>query len=757
MKTNEKTVAIRIQIRGVVQGVGFRPHVYRLAMEYGIKGWVLNSSAGVVIEAEGQPLVVDRFLHRVIEEAPPLVRIKEVEVFPINAKGLSDFVIRESERQAEKKALVPPDIAVCADCRREVTDPGDRRYRYPFTNCTNCGPRFTIVKDVPYDRENTTMAVFPMCSVCREEYENPINRRFHAQPNACPVCGPRLKLVDREGQELPSDKVVALLKAGYIVAVKGLGGFHLACDATNAQTVATLRRRKRREAKPFAVMVRDLEVAYKYCRVNKYEAEWLSSPQAPIVILERNLETILPERELHPGISTRGVMLPYTPMHFLLFDDDLEILVMTSANISDEPLIIDNEEALAKLGEVADYFLIHNREIYNPCDDSVLRVTPLGQTQFYRRARGFVPEGIKLPFKTRPVLALGGEMKSTFCLTRGDEAFLSQHWGDLNHHDNYMCFITSIPRFKKMLAVEPEVLVHDLHPEYQTTRWARSQEGIELRAVQHHWAHMASCMAENSLTGEAVGIICDGTGWGMDGAVWGCEILVGDYSHFERCGHLRYIPLPGGDQAIKRPYRMAFSYLYDVWGEEALSWAECYLKDLGKEERELLIIQCRRGLNSLPTSSLGRLFDAVSAFLGICSFNRYEGQAAVELEEAAGGRIGEPYSCEVYQEDGKWIMDMRPLWRELGGDLRKGKDIGLVAARFHGTVVSMLAEVATKVARAKRLEHVVLSGGSFHNRLLLAKLTQTLEMAGLRVYHQNRVPPGDGGLSLGQAAIAGWR
>lgn len=745
--------AYQIRITGIVQGVGFRPFVYRLAQQYHLKGWVLNSSAGVVIEAEGDRDELQEFAHIMVESPPPLAVIRNCELKAIEPRGFEEFSIRHSESEADKAVMISPDIAICEDCKREVMDASDRRRGYPFTNCTNCGPRFTIIKDVPYDRAQTTMAPFPMCRECRQEYENPLHRRFHAQPNACPVCGPHTTLVDRQGREV-KEKVVTLLKQGYIVAVKGLGAFHLAADAASTDAVKNLRQRKHRNAKPFAVMARDLQVADRYCLINDIERKWLTSPQAPIVILERKDDSWLPDELIHPGISTLGVMLPYTPLHYLLFDDELELLLMTSANISDEPLIINNQEAMEKLSEVADFFLLHNREIFNPCDDSVMRVTPLLTPQLLRRARGFVPLGIELPVKTRPVLALGGEMKSTFCMTRDGEAFLSQHWGDLSHYHNYCKFLDAIPRFKKMLDVEPEVIAHDLHPNYQTTRWAREQTGIKRVAVQHHYAHLAAAMVDNGLTGEVLGVICDGTGWGTDSAVWGFEILQGDYHSFQRLGHLGYVPLPGGDLAIRRPYRMALVYLLQAWGEEGLELAERYLPALGREEKQVVWMQVNKGLQVVPTSSCGRLFDAVAALLGVCSLNRYEGQAAIELEAIADRSVGGYYDYELERQDGQWLLNVFPMWHGLAADLQQGQPVETMAGKFHNTLVGMITGVLKRVRDETGLNRVVLSGGVFHNQILLLRLVQRLLETEFIPYHHQQVPPGDGGISLGQAVIA---
>ncbi len=742
----------KIKITGIVQGVGFRPHVYRLAHEHGLKGWVLNASTGVYIEVEGDEDNLKEFTRRLVEEPPPLAVIRSCLVEKIGFQGFEQFTIRESAEENAKTAMISPDIAICEDCKREVRDPGDRRYTYPFINCTNCGPRFTIIKDIPYDRAKTTMAPFPMCPECQQEYENPLHHRFHAQPNACPVCGPHTTLVDENGRQVDIP-VVDLLKDGKIVAVKGLGGFHLAADATNSEAVKALRERKRRDAKPFAVMARDLEAARRYARINLLEEKWLNSPQAPIVVMESNFNPVLDADIIHPGLKTLGVMLPYTPIHYLLFDNELDLLIMTSANISDEPLIIDNDAALNKLKGIADYFLLHNREIYNPCDDSVMMVTRINTPHYFRRARGFVPLGIQVPPSPQPVLAVGGEMKNTFCVTREGEAFLSQHWGDLNHYLNYRNFLNGIKRFENMLSVKPEVIAHDLHPNYQTTRWARQQQDFKTIAVQHHFAHMAAVMAEHHLQGEVLGLICDGTGWGTDGAIWGCEVLKGDYRNFERRGHLKYLPLPGGDLTAQRPYRMALVYLLAALGEnKALSVAGKYLPDLADTERDLMLARITGGKEIL-TSSCGRLFDAVGALLGICPINHYEGQAAIELEAYATEKEGN-YSYNIDCEEDMWIMNPLPMWPELLADLEKEMPAGEIAYKFHLTMVKMFTEVLQKVREESGLNRVVLSGGVFHNQILLVELLHSLQNAGFTAYQHQQLPPGDGGLSLGQAIIA---
>jgi len=745
--------AYRITIKGIVQGVGFRPHVYRLAAEFGLKGWVLNSSAGVFMEVEGSEETVRAFYEKLLKEPPPLADIRSSAMEAIKIVGYAAFTIKESDDREDKTVMISPDIAICEDCKQEVRNPDDRRYEYPFTNCTNCGPRFTIIKELPYDRAKTTMAAFPMCPVCQTEYENPLHRRFHAQPNACPVCGPHTWLVDADGREIQED-VRELLKAGKIVAVKGLGGFHLAADARSEKAVGELRRRKQRDAKPFAVMVRDLAAAGEYCLINEAEEKYLCSPQAPIVILERKEDRQLAAELIHPGLDTLGVMLPYTPLHYLLFDDDLDILIMTSANISDEPLIIDNEEALKKLNQIADCFLLHNRDICNPCDDSVMRVTAANTTHLFRRARGFVPRGISIPVQSQPVLALGGEMKNTFCITRNGEAFLSQHWGDLNHYLNYRNFLNGIERFKKSLYIEPQILVHDLHPNYQTSRWAREQDDMKKIAVQHHHAHLAAAMAEHALQGEVLGLICDGTGWGTDGAVWGGEILKGGYQGFERAAHLKYLPFPGGDLNAQKPYRMGLIYLFAALGEQGLAIARQQLPDLSEAEAQLMLAKMNANTPELMTSSCGRLFDAVAAITGVCGINKYEGQAAAELEACADHTVRGRYSFDLQKKQGLWLMDTLPMMPELLSDKKEGHAAGGMAQKFHLTLAEMFTASLMKVRDESGLNRVVLSGGVFHNQILLMQMIEKLNKEGFTVYHHQQVPPGDGGISLGQAIIA---
>lgn len=752
----EKIASYKIKVNGVVQGVGFRPHVYRLAQDCNLNGWVLNSASGVLIQAEGPLPQLEEFKNRLVEEAPPLASIRSFEVEEVACGHYQDFTIKASLASQENTALIPPDIAVCTDCRREVRDPHDRRFGYPFTNCTNCGPRFTIIEDLPYDRPYTTMKHFTMCPQCQREYDDPSHRRFHAQPNSCPQCGPHITIFDRHGKQTAAS-VTDLLKAGYIVAVKGLGAFHLACAAHHREAAENLRKRKHRDAKPFALMVQDLQAAYKYCTIRPEEEKYLTSPAAPIVILEYVPHHQLPTDLISPGLNTCGIMLPYTPLHYLLFADGLDALIMTSANISDQPLIIDNQQALEKLNGIADYFLVHNRDIYNPCDDSVMSVTGLKTPHFFRRARGYVPLGLPLPHKSEPILALGGEMKNTFCITRGEQAFLSQHWGDLSYYHNFLHYQQGIRRFQKMLAVEPQILVHDLHPDYQTTRLAKAQTGKNILAIQHHHAHLAAVMAENGLEGEVLGLICDGSGYGADGHIWGGEILQGGYQSYKRLAHLAYQPLLGGDVTSRKPYRMAFIYLQRACGTAGIRWAEKYLPALPPEEKQWLAGRLTKDQQEIMTSSCGRLFDAVSALLGICSLNDYEGQAAALLEAQAKryGPVKQFYPYAINTLDGDIIeMSLEPMWAEIIADRQQQAEEPFMAAKFHHTLVLLFTQVLTRLRAKTGINRAVLSGGVFHNQILLQEITRSLEQLEFQVYHHRQVSPGDGGISLGQAVIA---
>jgi len=744
--------AKRIEIKGVVQGVGFRPFVYSNAHNNNIKGWVLNNSQGVIIHAEGSKKNIDAFIFALFNNPPRSSIIKEKAILEEKAKGYQEFTIVESRGGGEQEVLISPDLALCPKCYEDVTRGENRRYKYPFTNCTNCGPRFTIIKGVPYDRPKTTMAGFPMCSMCEEEYHNPLNRRFHAQPNACPECGPQIKLCDGKGKAIFDVTLPELLLKGHILAVKGLGGYHLVCDAKNVQAVNRMRQNKKREAKPFAVMAKNIEIVQKYCYVTSKEAELLDSPQAPIVILPRKSHKL--PLSLAPGVETLGVMLPYTPLHLLLFSGELELLVMTSGNISNNPLIYQDGTALLELHDSADYYLLHNREIYNRCDDSVIRVIN-GQTQIYRRARGYVPLPVEIPEQIA-VLACGGDLKSTFCLTKGTKAFLSQHMGDLDNYNNYKEYTLTAERMQEYLSIKPQAVIVDLHPEYNSQKW-----GCELKKpvikVQHHHAHLASCLADNNHAEKALGVICDGTGYGTDGNIWGMEFLLGDFNGFERLAHLEYVPLPGGEAAVKEPFRMTVSYLYQYFGQAGVWQATENLQSLKKEEIAIIIQQLEAGFNCPLTSSCGRLFDAVSALLGICTKVNYEGQAAIEMEELADRSFqGKGYDFELEQKElSPILISTGRMWKGILKEISQGIKEEKIAAKFHLTVAEMIVTTCQALENLLPSRKVALSGGVMQNKLLVEILVPMLKEKGFEPLLHNQVPANDGGLSLGQAVIGG--
>ena len=750
-----------IEIAGMVQGVGFRPYIYRLAVESNLAGFITNTAAGVSIEVEGLADAVDRFLVRLPKEVPPLARITNLMVTERSLKQDEGFRILPSRAGAERRVLISPDVAICKDCLHELFNPTDRRFRYPFINCTNCGPRYSIVYDIPYDRAKTSMAVFPMCPDCQREYDDPLNRRFHAQPDACWNCGPRVELWDSEGRPLaspdPAAQAADLLATGAIVAVKGLGGFHLAVDAMQGASVERLRERKRRVDKPFAIMAANPERLEEFCRLDEVSRELLLSPEHPIVLLRKKL----PERlaaAVAPFNRDLGVFLPYTPLHHLLFAGHrFTALVMTSGNISEEPIAIDNLEATRRLRGIADYFLVHNRKILVRSDDSVLRVEGQRPRQV-RRSRGYVPAPVFLQEEVPPVLAVGGELKNTICLTRGREAFLSQHIGDLENLESYKFFESTVAGLERILEIEPKLLAYDLHPDYFSTRWALAQEGLERVGVQHHHAHIASCMAENHLEGCVIGFALDGTGYGLDGNVWGGEVLVAEYRDFRRLAHLDYVRMPGGSAAIMEPRRMAISYLFHHFGRDFWGLDVPFTRRLDRSRTETLLRLTQSGTNSSLTSSCGRLFDAVAALAGIREQVNYEAQAAIELEAALEERSEEKgFPFAIHEEGDGWVIDTRPMFLALVEDLREGVPAGRISARFHLGFVDVLARTAELVRGRSGLARVCLSGGSFQNRFLLEHLRDRLEAAAFQVFTHAEVPCGDGGLSLGQALVAAHR
>lgn len=748
----------RLAVIGLVQGVGFRPFVYRLARSYNLAGWVRNTSRGVEIEVEGPPTTLDRFIRQLSEEAPALSRVEQVLSEETAPLAQETFEILASESLPGAEAVIPPDVGLCPECAREIRDPGDRRFQYAFTNCTNCGPRFTLIRRVPYDRPQTTMAVFEMCPACQREYEDPGDRRFHAEPTACPACGPRVWL-EYQGKTL-NDEVLptaaGLLRDGKILAVKGLGGFHLACDARNDGAVRALRERKGRRDKPFALMVRDLDEAARVGDLTDRERSLLLAPERPIVLCRRRPGGGISPLAA-PGNNYLGLLLPYTPLHLLLMDQAPPALVMTSGNLSEEPLVFTNEEAREKLARLADAFLMHNRDIHVPCDDSVVRPLPDGTVIPLRRARGFVPQTVPLPLPAPEILGLGAEQKNTFCLAWGQTALMSQHIGDLDTLETFEYYQLAIRHFEALSRKRPRILAHDLHPHYLSTRYAREQEGARLVAVQHHHAHVAACLAENGRLEKCIGIALDGTGYGPDGTVWGGEVLVADLMGFTRVGHLAPVRLPGGEAAIRRPARMAAAYLYAAYAgnfQEVAQQLGLRFPDL---EWRVLRRQLAAGWNSPLTTSAGRLFDAVAAATGICRKRTYEGQPALELEMAAHSGDQGFYPAEVHQDGETLVLDTLASFRGVVSDRLAGEPSGVIAARFHQSLAEGLAEICGTLRARTRLNLIALSGGVFQNSLLLRRLKTRLEGQGFEVLTHRLVPPNDGGISLGQAAIAAAR
>ena len=729
---------VRARVEGTVQGVGFRPFVYRLASELGVSGHVFNDARGVVVEAEADGQALANFLERLAADAPALASVERVSVRELPCAGPGGFSIRESPGAGEPSALVSADAATCEDCLAELFDPGDRRYRYPFINCTNCGPRFTIVRGVPYDRPLTTMASFTMCAACQAEYNDPADRRFHAQPNACAECGP--------GLSVPLDTVASALHAGAVVAVKGVGGFHLACLASDEATVARLRSRKHREDKPFALMIPSVEAARSLADVSPEDEALLVSRERPIVLLPRRRGAAVAP-SVAPLSPELGLMLPYSPLHHLLLADVGEPLVMTSGNVSDEPIAYRDEDALERLAGIADLFLLHDRPIATRTDDSVVRTVAVGGERrplLLRRSRGHVPAGLPLPRRARRhILACGAELKNTFCVAKGERVWVGHHVGDLENFETLRSFTDGIEHFKRLFAVRPEVVACDLHPEYLSTKYAHDLDGVELVEVQHHHAHLAACLAEHGEVGPALGAIYDGTGYGSDGNIWGGELLFGGLTGFQRVGHLLPVRLPGGVAAIRQPWRMACAWLVTTFGDYPEPPAT-----LAEHDWDAVRALAHSGLASPWTTSMGRLFDAVAALCGIRSEVNYEGQAAVELEAACDPAERRSYPLA---EDGG-VLDARPTIAALLDDLATGTAVGRVAARFHNAVAE-----ATAAACAARSATVVLSGGVFQNRRLLETTAERLASAGVRVLTPRLLPPNDGGVSYGQAAIAAAR
>ncbi len=752
---------IKGTIQGIVQGVGFRPFIYQLAHRFGLTGYVINTSQGVTLEVEGPENHIADFFEAVVEESPPLARISALDQQEIPPLKDNAFEIHESKTGLGRSALISPDVSICSDCLAELRDPNDRRYRYPFINCTNCGPRYTIIQDIPYDRPSTTMRVFKMCPACSEEYENPSNRRFHAQPNACWECGPRTALHDQDGSLLPcADPVVEALRYlqdGAILAVKGLGGFHLAVDAANHKAVVRLRKRKHREEKPLAIMVPDLETARDIARISPEEAAILTSRQRPIVILRKRRSHGL-SSEVAPRNRYFGIMLPYTPLHYLLMDG-FKALVMTSGNMTEEPINITNSAAFRNLKGIADYFLVHNRDIYLRSDDSIVRVINRVPRQI-RRSRGYVPTPIFLPEsfpKLPPVLAVGGELKNTICLTKENRVFLSQHVGDMENLETYEFFKLTISHLRRILEIEPVVIAHDLHPDYLSSRFAREQKNIACMAVQHHHAHIVGCMAEYGITGPVIGMAMDGTGLGTDGHIWGGDIILADPVSFQRKAHFDYIPLPGGDAAARFPWRMALVYLHKAYGDALFDLDIPFVEHLDETQAAIVIRMAQQGVNSPFTSSCGRLFDAIASLIGLRDKNVYEGQAPIELEMCQRRDENGRYPYRIEKSENHYHLLTAELIRGIVGDMGKGTSRGIISARFHNTITQMLRQTCLLLRDETGIEQVAMSGGSFQNGTLLDNLTRMLEQDGFQVYSHRLVPSNDGGLALGQALCAGFR
>ncbi len=735
-----------------MQGVGYRPFVYRLADELGVAGFVLNDERGVLVEAEGSPDAVAAFVARLSDDAPPLADVTAVSVEDLDATGEAGFQIVASERGGAATAPVTPDSATCDDCLAELADPADRRHRYPFTNCTNCGPRFTIVTGIPYDRPQTTMAGFQMCSDCQAEYDDPLDRRFHAQPNACPVCGPQVRLVERGGARVEAGDAVRAaaddLLAGRILAVKGLGGYHLACRADDEEAVATLRSRKRREDRPFAVLVADLDAARELVELGPVEEELLLSRERPIVLATRRADApVAPS--VAPGVPELGIMLPYTPLHHLLAADTGVPLVLTSGNVSDEPIAFLDEE-LVRLEPIADRFLVHDRPIATRTDDSVVRAVRGGQLML-RRSRGYVPSSLDLPIAAaRPILGAGAEQKNAFCLASGTRAWPSHHIGDIKNYETLQSLRDGAAHFERLFEVAPEIVAHDLHPDYLSTRYAleREEDGLLLHGVQHHHAHLAATLAEHGESGPAVGAIYDGTGYGTDGTIWGGELLAGGLAEYERVGRLVTAKMPGGERAIAEPWRMACSWLTQMRAPLPAAFA-----DIEQPRWNMVARMSMTGMGSPTTSSAGRLFDAVAAICGVRLEVSYEGQAAIEFEALADPAGGDPYPFPM--EAGEMIvLNPRPTFMAILADLGAGVPVATISARFHQTIAQATAEALVIAAERAGLDTAVLSGGVFQNRLLLGLTASALEDAGLRVLTPRLLPPNDGQIAYGQVAVA---
>ncbi|HOW35000.1 MAG TPA: carbamoyltransferase HypF [Candidatus Omnitrophota bacterium] len=764
--SKEKTSRLLILIRGAVQGVGFRPFVYRLAHDLGLKGWVSNSAQGVIIEVEGKKETLADFLSRLKKEKPAHASIQDVETSFLNPVYYKDFTIRESEDLKTKTTAILPDIATCPDCLNEIIDPGNRRYSYPFTNCTNCGPRFSIITAIPYDRANTTMKEFKMCKRCLAEYKDPSSRRFHAQPNACPDCGPHLELWNREGKRVAAYheafvKTVAALRAGKIVALKGLGGFQLLVDARNNQAIVRLRQRKHREEKPLALLFPSLRVIREHCHVTPQEGEFLNSSEAPIVLLNKVSRQ---KPGLAPSVAPEnpylGAMLAYTPLHHMLMRKLNFPVVATSGNLSDEPICIDEKEALKRLKGIADLFLVHNRPIARHMDDSVVRLTA-GRMMVLRRARGFAPAPVSVSNSASGILAAGAHLKNTVALSLGDSVVVSQHLGDLETKQSLLAFGQSVKDLPALYDARIKGIACDMHPEYLSSKYTKGQKASTI-AVQHHHAHIVSCMSENGIADEVLGVAWDGTGFGLDGTIWGGEFLMSTLSDFKRVGYFRTFKLPGNEAAIKEPRRAALGVLFEIFGEKVFEMKELLcVRAFSQKELETIAKMILKDLNTPVTSSVGRLFDAVSSIVGLYHKTSFEGQAAMALEYVLEGKnVDKCYNFNIFcvskndkNLDGILVVDWEPIVKEVLSDLKSGLPAGEISAKFHNT----LAEVIVGMAKRTKAARICLSGGCFQNKYLTEKAIFRMKQEGLKVFWHNRIPPNDGGISLGQAVVASFK
>jgi len=751
----ENYIARKLEINGIVQGVGFRPFVYNLANKFQLKGEVANTSSNVSIHVEGTRKNIESFCSNLFKNHPPLAHLSEISLNEKPVEYFKDFSIVKSISENLRSTLISPDVSVCESCLQELFDPDDRRFQYPFINCTNCGPRYTIINDIPYDRPNTSMKDFKMCGKCKAEYDDPSSRRFHAQPNACTDCGPHVFLKDNTGKNInssnPVEKTASLLKQGYIIAIKGLGGFHLAADATNNDAVIRLRRKKNREEKPFAVMSYEIKQIREYAFIEPEEEKLLNSIQKPVVLL-RKKDPIPLSREVSPNNRYFGVMLPYTPLHYLILDFGFTALVMTSGNISEEPIAIDNEDAFERLGNIADYFLIHNRDIYLRSDDSIVR-RAAGKIRFVRRSRGYVPVPVFLKQSVPQIIACGAELKNTVCLTRGKTAFISQHIGDLENLATDDFFRLTVDHLKRILDINPEIIACDLHPDYLSTRYAEEQHRVKLIRVQHHHAHIASCMAENKLDNTVIGLSFDGSGYGTDGCIWGGEILIVDPVRFKRIANFSYVPMPGSASAIKEPWRMAISYLYHAFGEEFWNLDLSLLKEIEEKNITIIIEMISKNINSPLTSSLGRLFDGIASIIGIRKHVSFEGQAAMELEMLADNNREATYDYEWVSNDTYEVLT-QPIVCGVVKDMEKGIHPSRISSKFHMTLIKLFSELCEVIRKENGLNRIVLSGGVFQNSILLTGLIKSLDGKNFEVYTHSKVPTNDGGISLGQAFVA---